>query len=55
MNKLTLSLVALAIAGLSGSAIASTSDEGYYAAARLSKVWQKADNMDTSSRPGIGQ
>lgn len=55
MKKLTLSLVALALAGLSGSALASISDEGYYGAARLSKVWQKADNMDTSSRPGIGQ
>lgn len=55
MKKLTLSLMALALAGLSTSAMASVSDEGYYGAARLSKVWQKADSMDTSSRPGIGQ
>lgn len=55
MKKLTLSLMALAFAGLSGSAMAAVSDEGYYGAARLSKVWQKADSMDTSSRPGIGQ
>jgi len=55
MKKLTLSLVALSFAGLSASAMASISDEGYYGAARMSKVWQKADGMDTSSRPGIGQ
>ncbi|WP_236611182.1 outer membrane protein [Providencia burhodogranariea] len=38
-----------------GTAVASTSNEGYYGAARVAKVWQKASNMDTSSRPGIGQ
>lgn len=55
MTKLHLLLVIAVFGSAAGNALASTNDEGYYGAARLSKVWQKADNMDTSSRPGIGQ
>ncbi|WP_272660701.1 outer membrane protein [Providencia sp. PROV150] len=55
MTKLHLLLVIAVFASAGGNALASMNNEGYYAAARLSKVWQKADNMDTSSRPGIGQ
>lgn len=55
MRKLLLLPLALVSSGIMGTATASTTDEGYYTAARLSKVWQKAHNMDTSSRPGIGQ
>ncbi|MGG4674251.1 outer membrane protein [Providencia sp. Me1] len=55
MTKLHLLLVIAVFGSASGNALASTNNEGYYGAARLSKVWQKADNMDTSSRPGIGQ
>ncbi|BBV03682.1 outer membrane protein [Providencia rettgeri] len=55
MTKLHLLLVIAVFASAGGNALASMNNEGYYAAARLSKVWQKADNMDTSSRLGIGQ
>ncbi|MEI9600334.1 outer membrane protein [Moellerella wisconsensis] len=55
MKELRILIVATVLASSIGSALASTSNEGYYGAARLSKVWQKADSMDTSSRPGIGQ
>lgn len=55
MSKLNLLVIGLMFGCTTGSALASTSNEGYYGAARLSKVWQKADSMDTSSRPGIGQ
>ena len=55
MNKLKLILVSFVFTGSVGSAIASVNNDGYYGTARLMKVWQKADSMDTSSRPGIGQ
>ena len=55
MSKLNLLVIGLMFGCTTGSVLASTSNEGYYGAARLSKVWQKADSMDTSSRPGIGQ
>lgn len=55
MSKLQPLVVGLMFGCTAVSALASTSNEGYYGAARLSKVWQKANNMDTSSRPGIGQ
>lgn len=55
MKKLQLASLSLALLAPLGSASASISDEGYYGSARVAKVWQKADSMDTSSRPGIGQ
>lgn len=55
MNKYIAISIGLALSGINSVSLASTSDEGYYGAARIMKVWQKADSMDTSSRPGIGQ
>ncbi len=55
MNKLLAVSIGLTLVGMTGTSVASISDEGYYGAARIMKVWQKADSMDTSSRPGIGQ
>lgn len=55
MRKLQLASLTFALISTMGSAFASTNQEGYYGSARLSKVWQKADSMDTSLRPGIGQ
>ncbi|MBP6121043.1 MULTISPECIES: outer membrane protein [Providencia] len=55
MNKYIVISIGLALSGINSVSLASTSDEGYYGAARIMKVWQKADSMDTSSRPGIGQ
>lgn len=55
MKKVQIVSLAFALISSIGSAIASTGHEGYYGAARLAKVWQKADSMDTSLRPGIGQ
>ncbi len=47
-------ITTIILAGSVTAASAATTDEGYYGAARVTKAWQKADNMDTSSRPGIG-
>ncbi|WP_369308354.1 outer membrane protein [Providencia rettgeri] len=55
MNKYFTISIGFALVSMASTTLASTSHEGYYGAARVTKVWQKADNMDTSSRPGIGQ
>lgn len=54
MNKLKISLFFLFSSGLTMNAYSAISNDGYYGSAKISKVWQKADSMDTSIRPGIG-
>ncbi|WP_449720048.1 outer membrane protein [Actinomadura verrucosospora] len=55
MNKFIIIPTALFLSGIFNTALAAINDEGYYATARIAKVWQKAHNMDTTSRPGVGQ
>ncbi|WP_419718529.1 outer membrane protein [Erwinia aphidicola] len=54
-NDYMKSLLALALLTGAGQAVAMTSDDGYYASAKWVQSEQKASNLDTSSRPGVGQ
>lgn len=48
-------LMMVSLAAISCSAVADDYLSGYYAAAKLLHARQSAENMDTSSRPGVGQ
>lgn len=51
-NKLITLLVTLP---LSGSLLADNKAEGYYGSFKIFNAKQRADNMDSSDRPGVGQ
>lgn len=51
--KLVLSTLPLILA--SGSVMAADFAEGYYGSARYLQIEQRAKEMDTSARPGVGQ
>lgn len=48
-------LLVVSLATVSGNVLAADFLEGYYGALKLQYAWQQADDMDTSSRPGVGQ
>lgn len=53
--KMKLMLVALPIAMLPVTVMAANTEEGYYSSVKYLQVEQRAKEMDTSARPGVGQ
>lgn len=48
-------LAALPIAMILATVLAANTEEGYYGSAKYLQVEQRAKEMDTSARPGVGR
>lgn len=53
--KMKAIVVALPVAMIPATVLAANTEEGYYGSAKYLQIEQRAKEMDTSSRPGVGQ
>lgn len=53
--KMKALLIALPVAMIPATVLAANTEEGYYGSAKYLQIEQRAKEMDTSARPGVGQ